>query len=48
MVDKIIALRDDIELYVATPACGTRERQRDATMALVKLEEASMWLMCHW
>jgi len=48
MVDKIVALRDDIELYMATPACGTRERQRDAKMALVKLEEASMWLTCHW
>ena len=48
MVDKIIALRDDIELYMATPACGTRERQRDAKMALVKLEEAAMWLTCHW
>lgn len=48
MVDKIVALRDDIELYMATPACGTRERQRDAKMALVKLEETSMWLTCHW
>lgn len=48
MVDKIVALRDDIELYMATPACDTRERQRDAKMALVKLEEASMWLTCHW
>lgn len=48
MVDKIVALRDDIELYMATPACGTRERQRDAKMALVKLEEAAMWLTCHW
>lgn len=47
MVDKIVALRDDVELYMATPACGTRERQRDAKMALVKLEEASMWLTCH-
>lgn len=48
MVDKIVALRDDMELYMATPACGTRERQRDAKMALVKLEEAAMWLTCHW
>lgn len=48
MVDKIIALRDDMELYITTPTCGTRERQRDAKMALVKLEEASMWLTCHW
>lgn len=48
MTDKIIALRDDIELYIATPACGTREKQRDAKMALMKLEEASMWLTCHW
>lgn len=48
MVDKIIALRDDIELYMATPFCDARERQRDAKMALVKLEEASMWLTCHW
>ena len=48
MVDKIVALRDDIELYMSTPACGTREQQRDAKMALVKLEEASMWLTCHW
>lgn len=46
--DKIIALQDDIELYITTPACSTRERQRDAKMALVKLEEASMWLTCHW
>lgn len=48
MTDKIIALRDDIELYITTPACGTREQQRDAKMALMKLEEASMWLTCHW
>ena len=48
MVDKIVALQDDIELYMATPACGSRELQRDAKMALVKLEEASMWLTCHW
>lgn len=48
MVDKIISLRDDIELYMATPTCGTRERQWDAKMALVKLEEVSMWLTCHW
>ena len=48
MVDKIIALRDDIELYMATPTCDTRKRQRDAKMALVKLEEASMWLTWHW
>lgn len=48
MADKIIALRDDMELYVTTPACGTRELQRDAKMALVKLEEASMWLTRHW
>ena len=47
MVDKIVDLRDDVELYMATPACGTRERQRDAKMALVKLEEAAMWLTCH-
>ena len=48
MADKIIALRDDIELYMDTPACGTREQQRDAKMALVKLEEAAMWLTRHW
>lgn len=48
MVDKIVALRDDMELYITTPACSTRERQRDAKMALMKLEEASMWLTCHW
>ena len=48
MGDKIVALRDDIELYIATPACGTREKQRDAKMALMKLEEASMWLTYHW
>lgn len=48
MVDKIIALRDDIELYMATPTCGSRKLQRDAKMALVKLEEASMWLTWHW
>lgn len=48
MTDKIVALRDDIELYIATPACGTRERQRDARYALVKLEEAAMWLTRHW
>ncbi len=48
MVDKIVALRDDMELYITTPFCDTRERQRDAKMALVKLEEASMWLTCHW
>lgn len=48
MGDKIVALQDDIELYMATPACGTRELQRDAKMALVKLEEAAMWLTRHW
>lgn len=48
MVDKIVALQDDIELYMTTPACGTRKQQRDAKMALVKLEETAMWLMCHW
>lgn len=47
MTDKIIALKDDIELYITTPACGTREL-RDAKMALVKLEEAAMWLTRHW
>ena len=48
MTDRITALRDDIELYRATPACSGRERQRDAAYALVKLEEAAMWLTCHW
>ena len=48
MTDKIIALKDDIELYITTLACGTRELQRDAKMALVKLEEAAMWLTRHW
>ena len=48
IVDKIVALQDDMELYITTPFCDTRERQRDAKMALVKLEEASMWLTCHW
>lgn len=48
MVDKIVALQDDIELYITTPACGTRELQRDAKMALVKLEESAMWLTRHW
>lgn len=48
MVDKIVALQDDIELYMATPACGSRKLQRDAKMALVKLEEAAMWLTFHW
>lgn len=48
MVDKIMALHDDIELYMAAPTCATRERQRDAKMALVKLEELSMWLTRHW
>lgn len=47
MTDKIIALKDDIELYITTPACGTREL-RDAKMALVKLKEAAMWLTRHW
>ena len=47
MSDKIIALKDDIELYITTPACGTREL-RDAKMALVKIEEAAMWLTRHW
>ena len=48
MTDKITALRDDIEQYRATPACSGRERQRDAAYALVKLDEAAMWLTCHW
>lgn len=48
MTDKIVALRDDIKLYIASPACGTREQQRDASYALVKLEEAAMWLTRHW
>lgn len=48
MVDKIVALQDDIELYKTTPACGTRKLQRGAKMALVKLEEAAMWLTFHW
>ena len=48
MVDKIIALQDDMELYITTPACGTRELQRDVKMALVKLEESAMWLTRHW
>lgn len=48
IVDKIVSLREDIELYVKTPVCVTPERSRDAKMALVKLEEAAMWLTCHW
>jgi hypothetical protein len=48
MTDKIAALRDDIELYRASPACSGRERQRDAAYALIKLEEAAMWLTRHW
>ena len=48
MTDKIIALKDDIELYRASPACSGRERQRDAAYALIKLEEAAMWLTRHW
>lgn len=48
MVDKIVALQDDIELYITTPACGTRKLQRYAKMALVKLEESAMWLTRHW
>ena len=48
MTDKITALRDDIELYRASPACSSRERQRDAAYALIKLDEAAMWLTCHW
>ena len=48
MTDKIIALKDDIELYRASPACSGRERQRDAAYALIKLDEAAMWLTRHW
>ena len=48
MTDKIVALRDDIELYRASPACSGRERQRDAAYALIKLDEAAMWLTRHW
>lgn len=48
MVDKIVALRDDIELYRASPACSGRERQRDAAYTLIKLDEAAMWLTRHW
>ena len=48
MTDKIIALRDDIELYRASPACSGREQQRDAAYALIKLDEAAMWLTRHW
>jgi len=47
IVDKLADLRDDLELYAQTPFNGDRGK-RDAKMALMKLEEASMWLTCHW
>lgn len=47
IVDKLADLRDDLELYAQAPVNGGREK-RDAKMALLKLEEAGMWLTHRW
>lgn len=42
------ALYDEITLYKNTPTGKTTDESRDASMALIKLEEAKMWLKRHW
>lgn len=45
---KLDALYDEIALYRRVPTDKTPEEQRDLSMALIKLEEAEMWLERHW
>lgn len=42
------ALYDEIALYKNTPTGKTTDESRDVNMALIKLEEAEMWLKRHW
>ena len=42
------ALYDEITLYKNTPTGKTTDESRDVNMALIKLEEAEMWLKRHW
>ena len=42
------ALCDEITLYKNTPTGKTTDESRDVNMALIKLEEAEMWLKRHW
>ena len=42
------ALYDEIALYKNTPTGKTADEPRDVNMALIKLEEAEMWLKRHW
>lgn len=48
IVIKLNALYDEIALYKRVPSDKTPEEQRDLSMALIKLEEAEMWLKRHW
>lgn len=48
IVIKLNALYDEIALYKRVPTDKTPEEQRDLSMALIKLEEAEMWLKRHW
>ena len=41
-------LYDEITLYKNTPTGKTTDESRDVNMALIKLEEAEMWLKRHW
>ena len=45
---KYSSLYDELTLYRRTPTGRTAEEQRDIDMALLKLEEAEMWLKRHW
>ena len=45
---KYSPLYDELTLYRRTPTGRTSEEQRDINMALLKLEEAEMWLKRHW
>jgi len=45
---KYSSLYDELALYRRTPTGRTAEEQRDINMALLKLEEAEMWLKRHW
>ena len=45
---KYSSLYDELTLYRRTPTGRTAEEQRDINMALLKLEEAEMWLKRHW
>ena len=45
---KYSSLYDELTLYRRTPTGRTAEEQRDINMALLKLEEAEMWLKRRW